>query len=580
MRGKGVIITGGLLTSTAYASMAQTADTGVISLSPQFFFAIIAGVLLALAFQLILTALSAATGISLLGNVREKYDNRNTNTENKNKDKNKEEDKDDTPTGVKITSAAGGWTVISMSLSLFFASWLAVRFSLVADLAIGLTLGLVVWATFILIMSYIEYKAARSFFGAMWNMVSEGFKASVNAGKSLLSTSDDAKIAKVADKTVHTIGQELTHAFDNSKLVKNFDDYIQKLQPKDLDYEGIKQDFVNMLKEIEFKQKTELTDEGIIKKTFIDVAESTPKFSKENVGKLKNVFNEAKNIAGSEGGKADKLMKTADKILPGNEEDHNEIKEKITAYLKSTGKEELKPEKLSKDLEQMMRDPVSSKDIIKKKVRAIDKEAIVSAISDRTDMDENEVKQIVGQVENVFSKITEKVKDLTGMAEESGEKAEEMGGEASKKAQKYKLDFEEKLRTYFNSLEREELNYERLKLDVRHMLHDPGASFSILKDRFSKFDRHTYAALISGSTNLSRGEAELIFDKIEETKSDVLNTVKEMEDLAKSKAEEAKVFAVQQVENTRKTAASAAWWLVATFVVSGIASALGGLVAF
>jgi hypothetical protein len=46
------------------------------------------------------------------------------------------------------------------------------------------------------------------------------------------------------------------------------------------------------------------------------------------------------------------------------------------------------------------------------------------------------------------------------------------------------------------------------------------------------------------------------------------------------KVDQVKTFALEQAENTRKTAVAASWWLLGTLIISAIAAALGGMTAF
>ncbi|WMJ73166.1 hypothetical protein RCC89_08325 [Cytophagaceae bacterium ABcell3] len=577
MKGKGIVLTGGLIGGTALKGMAQVPETGFINLSPQFFFSVIAGVILALAFQLLLSALATATGISLIGNIKDKF----TGNKNENKsDKKDESSESSTPLGVKITSAAGLWSVLASAISLFFASWLAVRFSLIADVGLGITLGLVIWALTMTTVAYLDYRVGRSITGTIWNMAREGFKASADTAKAIFGKSEEDKMANVAQKTVGAIRSEIAGVMDNNKIVKNFDDYIQKMQPKDLDYDKIKDDLVSILNELEFKQKTEFTDEGLLKKTFVEIAESTPTISKEKASKLKQTFDEAKGIVKSGGSNADKLTEAFDKFTPGTDEDAENFRKKVADYLNATDKKEFTADRLKKDIETIMRDPVSSKDIMRRKIKSLDRAAIVNAISARTDIDEEEAKKVVSQVQNVVLNLGNKLRENK---EKTAEVATEGSSKATKqmdKAEGVLTQFENKVRKYFNSMDREELNYDRMKQDFTQMLHDPNAAVPILKERFQKFDKDTMVALISANSSLSKGEAELIFEKFEEAKQDTLDFAEKVEEKTKETLEYAKLYALQQAENTRKTAMSASWWVVATLVISGVAAVLGSLIPF
>src|SRR5690606_17241043 len=122
-----ILISALMLTGVSAHAQEEVLVTDDLMLTPQFIVAIIAGVILALAFQVILTAISIAAGITAIGDIKEKYvkaqlpaeDNSGSeDTYNQGYDY-------DMPTGVKVTSVFGIWCVITTSLALFGATALA-----------------------------------------------------------------------------------------------------------------------------------------------------------------------------------------------------------------------------------------------------------------------------------------------------------------------------------------------------------------------------------------------------------------------------------------------------------------------
>ena len=67
---------------------------------------------------------------------------------------------------------------------------------------------------------------------------------------------------------------------------------------------------------------------------------------------------------------------------------------------------------------------------------------------------------------------------------------------------------------------------------------------------------------------------------VEHARDEVVRKANEIEMKIKLKLDEAKEEALAQAEGVRKTAASAAWWLFIASVVSAIASAVGGILAY
>lgn len=573
---------------------AQEVTSSVFTFSPQFFFSVLAGILLAAGFQLVLTLLSTASGISAIGNVEKMRENKsedeekktdsNTTTVNKRdrhgyyvttyQNKDEDKDKNETPLGVKISSGVGIWTLVTYSVSVFFASFVAVRLSLIPDNTIGLILGLVIWAGFTLLAMYAEMKSINAFMSGLINMASKGFKAGVDAVSKMFETSPETQMAKVAENTIDAVKNKLFREFDTRELSRQVDSYIEKLKPRELNYDQIKNDLKGILNDIEIQEKTEMTDKGIISRSFLNVVESHPAITRSQAKKLKQLYKEVSNISSS-----DDLLKAAESYVPGA------FRDQLGAYLKATGKEELNPENLKKDLEKMMRDPMSSKEILKNKIRALDKRAVVSALAERQDMSRQEAEKVVGYVETAFNTVAG---TLGMMKEESGNMASDTSNAVSDTTAKISNalnpsvigeKLESRIRTYFDSLERDELNYDRLKMDFETILNDPSVTFEVLKNRFSSFDRETLIALLSSSDNITREDAERIVMKVEEAKNNVLRKAEDLEMRARQAVEDTKRRTLYEAEKVRKTAASAAWWAVATIVISGFASALGGMLA-
>lgn len=93
-------------------------------------------------------------------------------------------------------------------------------------------------------------------------------------------------------------------------------------------------------------------------------------------------------------------------------------------------------------------------------------------------------------------------------------------------------------------------------------------------------DRESLIALMSNNKRVDHEQAEKVVDKIEQGRDDVLKKMDEIEKELKEKTEKIKQESMRQIEAARKTAASAAWWLFFASVLSGGASALGGILAY
>jgi hypothetical protein len=134
---------------------------------------------------------------------------------------------------------------------------------------------------------------------------------------------------------------------------------------------------------------------------------------------------------------------------------------------------------------------------------------------------------------------------------------------------------EAQVANFFNSTERQELNYNLLKNDVRRILDNPKDSISVIKNRLSTFDIDTLRAVVTNNRYVNDEHIDRIVETIANSKNEVLDKISQIESKAAQQIETVKRKAVIQAEHARATAASAAWWLVLTAILSAVA-AMGG----
>lgn len=573
---KGLVITLSIILGATTVALAQTRGGLTVAstnFTPQFFTCLLAGLILALGFQLLLANLSVAAGITAVGDIE-----KNNKRKRSDQDEHKKNDVDETPTGVKVSNTIGAWGLVTASLSLFLASLFAVKLSLMEDNRIGATLGLIIWAAFFIVMVYLEMKSITSLLGGIINTAMSGLKNSFSAVSSIVGKSDESKVADAAKKTVEEVTKELSHQMDNSSLFKKLEDYLSTQQKnQEQEYSRFKKEIKDLLTEIEFEKHDEIGQDGI-RRSIVKIAESHPHLTKEKVQKVKEVFEEVKSVAQGPGAPTDKLAAAFDKLSPGSEEEAREEREKLINYLRKTEREELKPENLKRDLEEVLKNPARAKDVISARFSQFDRGTIVSLLEQKKGISHEQAEKITSYVQEAW----DFVKSKTGKASNGGTPSYGMGDMQNKYAEGgegIKAKIEEKISNYFNSMDRPELSYDVLKRDFEYILHEPGATFSVLKERFNQMDRESLIALISSRKNTSREDAEKMVTKIEEARDNVLRKAEKIQIEAELRVHKMKKEALHQAENARKTAASAAWWLFAAAVVSALASAAGGMLA-
>ena len=239
----------------------------------------------------------------------------------------------------------------------------------------------------------------------------------------------------------------------------------------------------------------------------------------------------------------------------------NDFQTTLEDYLRNTNKQELNPDDIKRDLGLLLQDPRLGLEHLGDRLQHIDRASMVALLSQREDISPAEAEQIVDRVLAVRDRFTQQLETIKA------------------KMQSVVDGILGKVRDYLNALERPELNYDGIRTDVQKLFDDPNAGFEALRDRLSHFDRDTLVAVLSSRDDISQADANRLIDRVEETRTNVLHRAERIQTQIQSRLDDLKHQAKAQAEATRKAAATAAWWLFATALVSGIAAAIAGALA-
>lgn len=230
-------------------------------------------------------------------------------------------------------------------------------------------------------------------------------------------------------------------------------------------------------------------------------------------------------------------------------------------YLRNTGKDELNPEGIKRDLQLLLNDPRAGVESLSDRLAHFDRDTMVTLLQARGDMSEEEASRIVDQVLSVREQFVEQVRAI------------------QRRIQDVVDGIFARIRNYLNSLDRPELNYDGIKRDVRKLFDDPQAGFDAIRDRLGSFDRNTLVAVMSSREDISEADANRIIDQIEGARNSVLQRAERIQHEAQRRLDEVKRQAQKQADETKKAAATAAWWLAGTAIVSALCSAVAGALA-
>ncbi len=526
-----------------------------------FFIAVVAGVLLALGFQLLLTSISVAGGITAVGNIRKKGHSDSTKDRQK-ANEDHDDDDDGMNVGQKVSTGLGAWTMITTSIALFFASLLAVKLGFIGANFIGATLGLVIWAAFFMVVTYLEINMVTSLVGGLASTV----KSSLSSAGSVFQKSD-AGVAKDVAKTkakfeAKEMRKQFEKLFSTHDVDKKVDDYVKQLKPQRVDIQNLKKQIKDLITDLQVTEKADFDYPNSVKKLILEEADKST-LSKEDKEAVKNHVNSIKNIAQSDASPEEKAKAGIEDLTPADREQINKYQDQIKGALQNTNKKELQPDQLEQDLKKILNEPKQATNIAKAKASAIDRETLVKLLASQ-DMDEREADKRISQAEKVLNKVQAYFSD-------GQDNAQAKKGELQQK----KGDLQAKVKAMFSG-GTNDLN--RIYSDFTAIFQDSGAGPD-LKYKLEHYNKEEMIIMITDRTSLSRSEAEPIADKIVSARDSVLEKAYEVQIKVNEKIAEAREKALIAAEESRKAAATAAWWLVATGIVSAVASAVGGMLA-
>jgi hypothetical protein len=210
-------------------------EAALVFSGPQFFVALIAGLVLAFAIQLVLTNLSVAAGISYLGHQSD--DNHSSNSSHK----------DSGSLGGtirKVGTALGLWTLVTVTIALFIACLLAVKLSLIESAVLGAIVGLVIWGAYFTLLVWVSSTTVGSLIGSVVNTATSGFQAVLGtATAAIAGKSASDQVVATAEAAAAAVRREFTVGMDPVSIRESIEDYLDRLKPTELDISRIRGEF-------------------------------------------------------------------------------------------------------------------------------------------------------------------------------------------------------------------------------------------------------------------------------------------------------------------------------------------------
>lgn len=340
-----------------------------------------------------------------------------------------------------------------------------------------------------------------------------------------------------------------------NRLVSQIADYLRNTNLDELDPDGIRHDLQQLL-------QSPQTGSSALRRRLAQVDRDTLARLLSQQGLSEHQVNQAIDLVLDS---ARTVVKAPQRLATRARDQVQDVQSILTEYLKNTDRDELNPEAMERDLRLLLSQPREGLEQWQERLAQIDRGTLVALLTQRDDISEQQANQMIDQVEAVRYDILRQAQQVKDQVQDT--------------VQSTAQNLVDRLRGYFDALDRPELNYDAIKRDMSTLFNDPEAGFEALTQRLGQFDRETLTALLSTRTDISEEQVNQVIDQIESARDSALHQAQRLQEEAEKRISALKHEAKEQMEEVRKTAATAAWWLFGTAITSMATAAIAGVLA-
>ena len=473
-----------------------------VDVGTQILAALIVGLITAFAFQLLLTSLGLAIGITALGF--------RTAASTKEKDL-KGNDLQKSSTAQlgsalsKVSLAAGLSILVTIDTVLFAASFLAVKVTRVSDPVSGGLVGLIIWSAYFLILIWISSIAISSITGSILDLATAGVRRLVGAiGSAFTPTQDRPQTDSLLTEgaAIALIRQETALSLTNVRPI--VEDYLKTIAPPQPDLATLRHDLLVLMQDLELPAGWLHSSD---RRRLMQLIQQRTGFSESDadqlVGQLESHWQETHESEAQ-----------TSLSLP------QELVSQLRSFLQSANPEEVEPEQIGTQLEQSLSESpnrvsqlsqllnlpqIDFKQVLRQGLSQID----VSELIDASDLQISDL-----QIETVWQQL----QSLQQRFQAKATAAE------SKQAESDSVDFDpaidvalsekvihlrQKLESYLRYTNPEKLTPDRVELKLKQILEET-------KVALPKFDAADWTALLDRRKSLNQPQRQQIVAKLAE----------------------------------------------------------------
>jgi len=585
-------------------------EPGVIALEeelmfsgPQFLVALIAGLMMAFAFQFLLTNLSVAF-VASPGALP---------------DSDESESIGKTIRGIE--TKLGLFVLITVSIALFIASFLAIKLSLVGSTTLGAILGVVIWATYFSVLVWLGSGAVGSLVGSFISTATSGMQSMMGVATTALGANvAKNQVVSTAEEITAAVRRELTSGFDPDSIQKTLQSSLSNLQLPKLNLDEIKGQFETLLKDSNLKDAADSDFlKNIDRDSLVKLVSSRTDFSKQEVDRVADQLESAlKSVVGSSGKPQDVTEQLASLLKSAKPEDLtskamtdqlNQLVKTVSGtmtpgsnltnralqlglggllsqVMKNTNLSDLDAEKVSGQLQQLRTTLQGQADKVGKQISEksakpfsviqsdlesyllssppwhLNRETIKQEFKDvifDPQADPSAIRKELESIDRTYFVETlsrrdgftpERIQDIASQLEDI--RAEVFNSVQTAESETRSQDLRSRVENYLKSTGKEELNPESIEREFTLLLEDPEAGLDALGSRLGQFDRDTLVKLLGQREDVNPEEANQIVGQLESTRDRVLAQAKDVQDRVQSEAQELRRKVEEYLRNTQK----------------------------
>jgi nucleoid DNA-binding protein len=291
------------------------------------------------------------------------------------------------------------------------------------------------------------------------------------------------------------------------ELRQRVEDYLRNTNKEELNPDAIKRDFRVLLEDPQtgiqvLRSRLSQFDRDTLVKLLSQRQDLSEEEVNQTIENLESV--------------RDNILQTPEKLADKTKEQYQKTTAKISEYLRNTNLEELNPEGIQRDLQQLLSEPKAGVSALRDRLSQVDRETLVKLLSGREDLSKEQVNKIIDSVQEAINNIAKAPQRL------------------AKRTTQQVADFEANLENYLRNTKKEELNPEGIKRDLQLLLSSPRAGIGSLGERVGKFDRSTLVALLSQREDISEEEANHIVNQIESVRDAIVEQYEQIQQRMRS----------------------------------------------